>query len=43
MIRRLCTGAETDEWSDSENYIGAHKRFMVFDWSEDKLSGIHYV
>ncbi len=43
MVRRLCTGAATDDWSDSENYIGAHKRFMVFDWSEDKLSGIHYV
>ena len=43
MVRRLCTGNKQDEWSDSEGFEGAIKRFMLFDWSETKLSGIYYV
>jgi hypothetical protein len=43
MVRRLCTGNKQDEWSDSEGFEGALKRFMLFDWSETKLSGIYYV
>ena len=43
MIRRLSSGNQTDEWSDREDYIGAHKRFMLFEWSLDKLKSIHYV
>lgn len=43
MIRRLSSGTKTDSWSDKEDFIGSHKRFMVFDWSPDKLKSIHYV
>lgn len=43
MVRRLSSGKPTDEWSDKEDLIGTHKRFMVFDWSLDKLKSIHYI
>lgn len=43
MCRRLCSGNGTDEWSDNEGFVGSHKRFMLFEWSEDKLASIHYV
>lgn len=43
MVRRLSSGGCTDNWSDKEDFIGAHKRFMLFEWSLDKLRSIHYV
>lgn len=43
MVRRLSTGGKTDGWSDREDFIGAHKRFMLFEWSLDKLNAIHYI
>ena len=43
MVRRLSTGSKTDRWSDKEGYIGAHKRFMLFEWAKHKLASIHYI
>lgn len=43
MCRRLCTGNKEDDWSDYEGYLGALKRFMIFEWSLDKLAAIYYV
>lgn len=43
MIRRLSSGSQIDEWANKEDFIGAHKRFMVFDWDLDKLKSIHYI
>lgn len=43
MIRRLSTAGQTDEWSDDEGFIGANKRFMIFEWSLEKLMAIYYV
>lgn len=43
MVRRLSTGNRTDEWSDREDFIGAHKRFMLFEWNLDRLKSIHYI
>ena len=43
MVRRLSSGNMTDDWSNKEDFIGAHKRFMLFEWSLDKLKSIHYV
>ena len=43
MVRRLSSGVPTDEWSDNEGYIGAHKRFQVFEYAPGKLRAIHYV
>lgn len=43
MVRRLSSGSRTDDWSNKEDFIGSHKRFMVFEWSLDKLKSIHYI
>lgn len=43
MVRRLSTGGKTDDWSDRQDFIGAHKRFMLFEWSFEKLKSIHYI
>jgi hypothetical protein len=41
--RTLATGGKTDKWHKDMGFVGAHKRFMVFEYSEDKLEAIHYV
>lgn len=43
MFRRLPSGVPTDEWSNNNGYIGAHKRFQLFEWAENRLKGIYYV
>ncbi|WP_407450017.1 hypothetical protein [Fibrobacter sp.] len=43
MVRRLSSGNRTDDWSDQEDLIGAHKRFMLFEWNLEKLKSIHYI
>jgi hypothetical protein len=43
MIRRLSSGNKLDGWSDKEDFVGSHKRFMVFEWDLKKLASIHYI
>ena len=43
MVRRLSSGCKIDDWSDKEDFIGTHKRFMVFEWDLNKLASIHYI
>ena len=43
MVRRLPSGVPTDEWSSNNGYVGAHKRFQIFEWAENRLKGIYYV
>lgn len=43
MIRRLSRNGDTDTWSEDEGFVGAHKRFMVFEWKPSRLSKIHYL
>lgn len=43
MVRRLASGGKVDEWSDKEDFIGTHRRFMVFEWDLKKLASIHYI
>jgi UDP-2,3-diacylglucosamine pyrophosphatase LpxH len=43
MVRRLSTGGKMDSWSDKEDFVGAHRRFMVFEWDQKKLKAIHYI
>ena len=43
MVRRLSTGNITDDWSDEHDFVGAHKRFMLFEWGLEKLKSIHYI
>lgn len=43
MVRRLSSAVPTDDWTDLEDFIGANKRFMLFEWSPKKLRSIHYI
>ena len=43
MVRRLCSGGKVDNWSNKEDFIGTHRRFMVFEWDQKKLASIHYI
>ena len=43
MVRRLSSGVPTDKWSSGEGYVGAHKRFMVFEWLPEKLKAVYYL
>lgn len=43
MIRRLSRNGTTDQWSENEGFVGAHKRFMVFEWMPNKLKAVYYI
>lgn len=43
MVRRLSSGGKVDGWSDKEDFVGAHRRFMIFEWDHNKLKSIHYI
>lgn len=43
MVRRLSSGGKVDGWSNKEDFIGTHRRFMVFEWDQKKLKSIHYI
>lgn len=43
MVRRLSSGGKVDGWSNKEDFVGAHRRFMLFEWDQKKLASIHYI
>lgn len=43
MVRRLSSGGKVDDWSNKEDFVGTHRRFMVFEWDLMKLKSIHYI
>ena len=43
LVRRLSSGVTVDDWSNREDFVGSHRRFMIFEWDRDKLRSIHYV
>ena len=43
MVRRLSSGGKIDDWSNKEDFVGTHRRFMVFEWDQYKLASIHYI
>jgi hypothetical protein len=43
MVRTLCTRNKTDKWHKDKGFVGAYKRFMLFEYSENELEDIHYV
>lgn len=43
MVRRLASGVAVDDWSNRQDFIGSHRRFMVFEWDQNNLRSIHYV
>ena len=42
MVRRLASAVPPDEWSMQNGYIGAHKRFQLFEFSPGRLRSIYY-
>ena len=43
MVRRLSSGVTVDDWSNRQDFIGSHRRFMIFEWDRNCLRSIHYV
>lgn len=43
MVRRLSCGGKVDDWSNKEDFVGTHRRFMLFEWDQKKLASIHYI
>ena len=43
MVRRLSSGGKVDDWSNREDFVGTHRRFMIFEWDLKKLASIHYI
>lgn len=43
MVRTLATRNKTDHWHRDNGFVGAHKRFMLFEYSEEELEAIYYV
>ena len=43
MIRRLSTGVAVDDWPNRQDFVGSHRRFMIFEWDRNALRSIHYV
>lgn len=43
IVRRLSTKVPTDKWHNKNGFTMGVKRFMLFEYSEDKLLSIHYV
>jgi len=39
----LSTAAKVDQWHLENDYVGSHKRFMLFEYSTKKLKTIHYI
>lgn len=43
MVRRLASGVVVDDWSNRQDFIGTHRRFMIFEWDLNNLRSIHYI
>ena len=43
MIRQLPTANKTDKWHRDNKFIGANKRFQVFEYEPDRLFAVYYV
>jgi hypothetical protein len=43
IIRALCTANRTDHWHDDKGFVGAQKRFQLFEFDENTITDIHYV
>jgi predicted phosphodiesterase len=41
--RTLATANKTDEWHDDNGFIGANKRFQLFEYSPSTLDAIYYI
>jgi UDP-2,3-diacylglucosamine pyrophosphatase LpxH len=41
--RTLSTANKTDDWHDDNGFIGANKRFQLFEYSPNSLDAIYYI
>ncbi|AYP68242.1 hypothetical protein PQE75_gp237 [Bacillus phage vB_BcoS-136] len=41
--RTLSTANKTDDWHDDNGFIGANKRFQLFEYSSSSLDAIYYI
>lgn len=43
MVRRLPSSVPDNKWASENGYVGAHKRFQIFEWAENRLKSIYYI
>ncbi|WP_079709849.1 hypothetical protein [Paraliobacillus ryukyuensis] len=43
LVRTLSTKGKTDSWHEDNGFVGANKRFQVFEYSPTDLKAIHYI
>lgn len=43
MVRNLATANESDDWSIENDFVGSHRRFMLFEYSSKKIKTIIYI
>ena len=43
MVRRLSSGGIVDDWTNRQDFVGSHRRFMLFEWDLERLRSIHYI
>lgn len=43
VVRTLSTGAKTDDYHYEKGFIGAMKRFQIFEYSAESLEAVYYV
>lgn len=43
MVRRLPSSVPDNKWASENGYVGAHKRFQIFEWAENRLKSINYI
>lgn len=43
LVRTLSTKGQTDDWHDDNGFVGANKRFQLFEYSPTALKSIDYV
>lgn len=43
LVRTLSTKGKTDDWHDENGFVGAHKRFQLFEYSPNSLEAIYYI
>lgn len=43
VVRTLPTASATDKWHRDNGYVGANKRFQLFEYASDALTSIRYV
>ena len=41
--RTLSTANKTDDWHDDNGFVGANKRFQLFEYSPNSLDAIYYI